>query len=224
MNSQRLLLSMPSPPCPHGRVRYICKEGGGKGICEHGRQRSRCKECGGKGICEHGRVRSRCKECGGKGICEHGRERSKCKECGGSGICEHGRVRSKCKECGGGSICEHGRQRSKCKECKGSGPSTNNKCSNESGECHVCFDPFNERATVTLKPCGHMLHGDCRDELEQAGHKSCPVCGSSLAAFTKNPKGRKRPRVGNCVTHEERAQIRLRCKLAPCVGPAAKLC
>ena len=49
--------------CPHGRLRYRCKECGGAGICEHGRQRSQCKECGGGSICEHGRVRSKCKEC-----------------------------------------------------------------------------------------------------------------------------------------------------------------
>ena len=75
---------MPSPPCPHGRQRYHCKECGGGGICEHGRQRSRCKDCGGGGICEHGRARRRCKDCGGSSICEHGRRRSGCKECGGS--------------------------------------------------------------------------------------------------------------------------------------------
>uniref|UniRef100_A0A0G4HGH5 Uncharacterized protein n=1 Tax=Chromera velia CCMP2878 TaxID=1169474 RepID=A0A0G4HGH5_9ALVE len=123
--------------CPHGRIRRVCKECGGKGICEHGRQRSNCRDCGGKSICEHGRIRCRCKDCGGKSICEHsrernkckdcggksicehGRERNKCKDCGGKGICEHGCVRSKCRECGGKSICEHGRQRTKCKECGG---------------------------------------------------------------------------------------------------------
>ena len=86
--------------CPHGKVRYQCKECGGAGICEHGRRRSQCKECGGSSICEHGRNRSQCKECGGSQICEHGRQRSKCKECGGSQICEHGRRRFRCKECG----------------------------------------------------------------------------------------------------------------------------
>ena len=55
------------PRCPHGRLRYYCKECGGGGICEHGRQRSRCKECGGGSLCEHGRMRSRCKECGDDG-------------------------------------------------------------------------------------------------------------------------------------------------------------
>ena len=74
---------MPSPPCPHGRQRYSCKECGGSGICEHGRRRSTCKDCGGGGLCEHGRQRSRCKDCGGGAICEHGRRRSKCNECGG---------------------------------------------------------------------------------------------------------------------------------------------
>ena len=53
------------PRCPHGRLRYYCKECGGSGLCEHGRQRSRCKDCGGGGLCEHGRRRSLCKECGG---------------------------------------------------------------------------------------------------------------------------------------------------------------
>ena len=122
--------------CPHGRMRYRCKECGGSAICEHGRRRSdarsavghqsastvvrrsQCKECGGDRICEHGRERSQCKECGGASICEHGRVRSECKECGGSSICEHDRERYRCKDCGGKGICEHGRQRFRCKECK----------------------------------------------------------------------------------------------------------
>ena len=85
--------------CLHGRMRYQCKECGGKGICEHGRERHKCKQCGGSQICEHGRVRSKCKECGGSQICKHGRQRYNCKECGGAGICEHGRRRYDCKEC-----------------------------------------------------------------------------------------------------------------------------
>uniref|UniRef100_A0A0K6S8W1 CBM20 domain-containing protein n=1 Tax=Chromera velia CCMP2878 TaxID=1169474 RepID=A0A0K6S8W1_9ALVE len=80
-------------------------------LCPHGRIRRVCKECGGRGICEHGRERNKCKDYGGKSICEHGRQRYKCKECGAKGICEHGRIRPQCKQCGGASICEHGRQR-----------------------------------------------------------------------------------------------------------------
>ena len=84
-------------PCEHGvKYRSQCKV---CSACPHGRVRYQCKECGGSQICEHGRLRSICKECGGGAICEHGRVRSICKECGGSQICEHGRVRSKCKEC-----------------------------------------------------------------------------------------------------------------------------
>ena len=127
--------------CPHGRVRYQCKECGGSQICEHGRLRSICKECGGGAICEHGRERSKCKECGGGSICEHSRQRSNCKECRAvkakaellgdvdaaeqgvkrkrasptKGPCEHGvKYRSQCKVC---RKCEHGRNRYECKEC-----------------------------------------------------------------------------------------------------------
>uniref|UniRef100_A0A0G4FN44 CBM20 domain-containing protein n=1 Tax=Chromera velia CCMP2878 TaxID=1169474 RepID=A0A0G4FN44_9ALVE len=107
--------------CLHGRVRYRCKDCGGKSICEHGRQRRHCKECGGSSICVHGRRRYECKECGGSSICVHGRQRYHCKDCGGKGICEHGRHRFGCKDCGGKSVCEHGRQRSKCKDCGGAG-------------------------------------------------------------------------------------------------------
>jgi hypothetical protein len=103
--------------CEHGRVRYSCKECGGKSICEHGRQRYVCKDCGGQGVCEHGRQRNSCKDCGGTSICSHGRNSYDCRDCGAKGFCEHGRKRYHCKECGGKAICEHNLHRSTCKEC-----------------------------------------------------------------------------------------------------------
>ena len=50
-----------------GRMRYRCKDCGGKSFCTRGRQKLSCKDCGGKSFCPHGRRRSRCKDCGGKG-------------------------------------------------------------------------------------------------------------------------------------------------------------
>lgn len=67
--------------CEHGRVKYFCKECGGKGICEHGKNKSYCKECGGSQVCKHGKSKYFCKECSGKGICEHGNNKFICKEC-----------------------------------------------------------------------------------------------------------------------------------------------
>ena len=60
-----------------------CKECGGSGLCPHGRVKWWCKECGGTaGICTHGRRKYYCKECGGAGVCLHGRQKHSCKECG----------------------------------------------------------------------------------------------------------------------------------------------
>src|SRR4051794_4769148 len=49
--------------CEHGRLRYNCKECGGKGICMHGRRRVICKECKGTGVCEHGKSKYICQIC-----------------------------------------------------------------------------------------------------------------------------------------------------------------
>uniref|UniRef100_A0A0G4H5F4 CBM20 domain-containing protein n=1 Tax=Chromera velia CCMP2878 TaxID=1169474 RepID=A0A0G4H5F4_9ALVE len=161
--------------CLHGRVRYRCKECGGKGICEHRRQRYMCKDCGGKGICEHGRNRSQCKECGGKSICEHGRERSKCKECGGKSICEHGRNRSQCNECGGKSICEHGRNRLQCKECGGKSICEHGRERSKCKECGGKSICEHGRRRSQCKECGGKSiceHGRERSKCKECGGKS----------------------------------------------------
>mmetsp|Transcript_1119 Transcript_1119/g.1404 ORF Transcript_1119/g.1404 Transcript_1119/m.1404 type:complete len:126 (-) Transcript_1119:218-595(-) len=31
--------------CPHGKVKYACKDCGGNGICEHNKRRYRCSTC-----------------------------------------------------------------------------------------------------------------------------------------------------------------------------------
>ena len=67
--------------CPHGRVRYQCKECGGSQICEHGRLRSICKECGGASICEHGRVRSHARSAVGHQSASTVVSALQCKEC-----------------------------------------------------------------------------------------------------------------------------------------------
>ena len=48
---------MPLLPCPHGKVKYKCKECNG---CPHGKVKKDCKECNG---CPHGKLKHHCKEC-----------------------------------------------------------------------------------------------------------------------------------------------------------------
>ena len=67
--------------CPHGRVRYLCKQCGGKGVCPHGRQKSVCVKCSGGSICSHGKRKTLCLACGGGAVCKHGAQRSRCEVC-----------------------------------------------------------------------------------------------------------------------------------------------
>ena len=57
--------------CPHGRLRYECRNCGGKGVCIHGRRRNTCHECSGSLICQHGRQRQACADCNNF-ICDEG--------------------------------------------------------------------------------------------------------------------------------------------------------
>ncbi|KAL9963732.1 hypothetical protein ACROYT_G027266 [Oculina patagonica] len=67
---------IPDPKkCPHGRIKYYCRDCHGSQICPHNRRKSRCKLCDGGSFCEHKRARYLCKDCNGKGICIHGRQR-----------------------------------------------------------------------------------------------------------------------------------------------------
>ena len=45
--------------CPHDRIKYKCKDCGGKGVCVHGRRKNQCLECGGSQMCVHGRRKYR---------------------------------------------------------------------------------------------------------------------------------------------------------------------
>jgi hypothetical protein len=49
--------------CVHSRIKFWCRDCGGKGICVHGKNKYLCKDCGGSGICGHGRNKHNCKEC-----------------------------------------------------------------------------------------------------------------------------------------------------------------
>ena len=103
-NTSSSILDEPIPEinarkCPHGKVKYYCKDCHGSQICPHNHRKSYCKVCNGSSFCEHKRVRYLCKDCGGKGICIHGKQRWFCKLCGGSQICEHNRQKSHCKAC-----------------------------------------------------------------------------------------------------------------------------
>uniref|UniRef100_A0A0G4FYU6 CBM20 domain-containing protein n=1 Tax=Chromera velia CCMP2878 TaxID=1169474 RepID=A0A0G4FYU6_9ALVE len=164
--------------CLHGRVRYRCKECGGKGICEHGRIRSQCKDCGGASICEHGRIRFQCKECGGEGVCEHGRRRVQCKDCGGKGICEHGRRRVQCKDCGGKGICEHGRRRYECRDCGGKSVCEHGRQRNKCKECGGKSICEHGRERNYCKECGGASiceHGQQRYYCKDCGGKGICV-------------------------------------------------
>ena len=56
--------------CPHGKVKYICKDCGSPQICFHNKK-NQCRECKGSQICYHDHRKYQCKECGGSQICEH---------------------------------------------------------------------------------------------------------------------------------------------------------
>ena len=85
--------------CHHGKIKYFCKECGGKGICEHGFYRRHCKDCKGLHICKHYIRRAYCEECGGSQLCLHGKHKAFCKYCPGSQICKHGRQKYSCRKC-----------------------------------------------------------------------------------------------------------------------------
>ena len=87
--------------CPHGRVRYRCKDCGGSSFCQHGSKKSTCKDCGGNALCVHKNVKYRCKLCGSKSFCVHGKRKSVCKDCGGSQFCLHGLRKQYCRDCNG---------------------------------------------------------------------------------------------------------------------------
>jgi hypothetical protein len=107
--------------CPHGRVQYLCKQCGGKGICSHGIFKTMCKKCKGSSFCSHGIRKTRCQQCGGSAFCSHGKLKYRCKLCGGRGLCSHGARKERCKICHGSEICAHGARRDACRQCGGTG-------------------------------------------------------------------------------------------------------
>ena len=77
-----------STKCPHGKIKYICKECGGSRICQHGKQKHMCRECKGSGICEHNKFKHVCKICKGSAVCKHSKIKKYCRECDGSALCK----------------------------------------------------------------------------------------------------------------------------------------
>lgn len=124
--------------------------------CPHGSMKYRCRDCGGVGLCVHGRQKHFCKECGGKWICEHGKKRNVCKACGGTSVCEHGRVRYTCKKCGGSGVCEHQRERGRCKQCGGAGAIARNLCTKAKNRAKVQNIPFSLRSSDVLAKLSTM--------------------------------------------------------------------
>ena len=55
--------SAPKNKSPHGKVKYTCKECGGKGICEHNNRKPYCKISRGSQICEHNKRKAGCNVC-----------------------------------------------------------------------------------------------------------------------------------------------------------------
>ena len=39
--------------CPHGKIKYRCRDCCGGAYCQHNRRREHCKDCEGSSICEH---------------------------------------------------------------------------------------------------------------------------------------------------------------------------
>lgn len=47
--------------------------------------------------------------------------------------------------------------------------------------CAVCLENLHEsRIPSHIPPCGHLIHTSCYDQLTQAGHYACPLCGVSM--------------------------------------------
>lgn len=140
--------------CPHNRIKFECKDCGGKGICEHNKRRYTCRDCHGTGVCHHNRIRSKCRDCKGSEICEHGRSRYKCKGCKGSGICEHNKRRDTCIDCKGSAICEHSKRRTNCVECGGGSICEHSRVRTVCRECSGGSICIHDKKRSSCKECG----------------------------------------------------------------------
>jgi Zinc finger, C3HC4 type (RING finger) len=46
--------------------------------------------------------------------------------------------------------------------------------------CPICME---KTKNTSLKPCGHLLCGDCASTIMKVGSKRCPVCRESIKAI-----------------------------------------
>ncbi|KAL5565824.1 hypothetical protein UlMin_028988 [Ulmus minor] len=52
--------------------------------------------------------------------------------------------------------------------------------------CPVCFEfLFDSTEAITVLPCGHTIHMECLNEMEQHYRYSCPVCSKSICDMSK---------------------------------------
>lgn len=155
-------------PCPHGNLKYTCRECCGSAFCEHKKRKSSCIECSGSTFCDHKKIKNTCKECN---KCIHRDVHKKyCKECDGSALCEHDTIKTKCKECGGSDVCKHGKRKQTCRECNGSTFCEHNK---DKRTCKDCG--------IGLARCNHgKLKSLCKE------HGGRDLCKSLLCETRKN--------------------------------------
>jgi hypothetical protein len=200
-----------SRKCIHDKIKYYCKDCGGKGICEHNRRKHNCKECGGSQICEHNKRKSDCKECDGSQICEHNKLKSYCKECGGKGICKHNKQKSCCKDCGGSQICEHNKRKSECKECGGSQICEHNKLKSYCKECGGSQICEHNKLKSYCKECGGKQI--CKHNRQKS---QCRECGGGSICKHNKLKSQCKECIGGSIC--EHNKLKPHCK--QCGGSA----
>jgi hypothetical protein len=42
--------------------------------------------------------------------------------------------------------------------------------------CPICLELMNDKSLLQTLPCGHTFHKECKEQLERADFKTCPLC------------------------------------------------